>query len=73
VRSLGGVTTIAEIAEAEKINETYVGRILRLTLLAPDVVQMIIEGRQSQSLELASLMRPFPVQWRSQMDAISEK
>lgn len=34
----GTCATIAEIADAEKINESYVGRVLRLTLLAPDIV-----------------------------------
>jgi hypothetical protein len=36
--------TIAEIAKAEKINESYVGRVLRLTLLAPDIVEAILGG-----------------------------
>jgi hypothetical protein len=34
----GTQSTIVEIATAEKINESYVGRVLRLTLLAPEVV-----------------------------------
>ncbi len=41
----GTYPTIAEIAAAEKINATYVGRVLRLTLLAPDIVEMILNGR----------------------------
>ena len=36
-----------EIAAVEKINETYVGRVLGLTLLAPDIVEAILGGRQS--------------------------
>ena len=39
----GEYATIAEIAAAEKINESYVGRVLRLTLLAPDIVEAILE------------------------------
>jgi hypothetical protein len=62
----GTYATIAEIATAEKINETYVGRVLRLTLLAPDVVEAIVNGRQPTELMLAQLMRPFPVGWRQQ-------
>ena len=42
----GTHATIAEIAAAEKIDESYVGRILRLTLLAPDIVEAILIGRQ---------------------------
>ena len=42
----GEYPTIREIAATEKINESYVGRVLRLTLLAPDTVEMIVDGRQ---------------------------
>ena len=41
----GTYATIREIAAAEKINESYVGRVLRLTLLAPDIVEAILDGR----------------------------
>src|ERR1700720_1203839 len=57
----GTHATIAEIAAAEKINESYVGRILRLTLLAPDIVEAVLNGRQPPEMTLAVLMRPFPV------------
>jgi hypothetical protein len=51
----GTCATSAEIATAEKINETYVGRVLRLTLLAPDVVEAILNGRQPAQVTLAGL------------------
>ncbi|MDQ1451117.1 MAG: hypothetical protein QOK38_983 [Acidobacteriaceae bacterium] len=38
--------TVEEIAEAEKTNSSYVGRLLRLTLLAPEIVEAILDGRQ---------------------------
>ena len=60
----GAHTTIAEIAAAEKINESYVGRVLRLTLLAPDIVEAILGGRQPAKVTLAVLM-PFPVEWET--------
>ena len=62
----GTHATIAEIAAAEKINESYVGRVLRLTLLAPDIVEAILDGRQPAEMTLAALMRPFPVGWAAQ-------
>jgi hypothetical protein len=62
----GTYSTIAEIAEAEKINESYVSRVFRLTLLAPDLVEMVVSGRQSASLELASLMGPLSPCWHEQ-------
>lgn len=59
----GTHATIAEIAAAEKINESYVGRVLRLTLLAPDIVEAILAGRQPASLQLQELLSPFSVEW----------
>ena len=53
----GEYATIREIAAAEKINETYVGRVLRLTLLAPDIVEAILNGRQPAGLQLDGLMQ----------------
>lgn len=58
--------TSAEIAAAEKINETYVGRVLRLTLLAPDIIEAILGGRQPVDLQLEDLLRRFPVLWAEQ-------
>jgi hypothetical protein len=69
----GTRATIAEIAAAEKINETYVGRVLRLTLVAPDIVEAILGGWQPAEVTLAGLMRPFPVGWREQWAHIFEK
>ena len=57
----GEYATIREIAAAEKINESYVGRVLRLTLLAPHIVEAILGGRQPAEITLAGLMQPFPV------------
>lgn len=62
----GTHATIAEIADAEKINESYVGRVLRLTLLAPDIIEAILGGRQPARLQLDHLLRRFPVEWRPQ-------
>ena len=66
----GTHATIAEIAAAKKINESYIGRVLRLTLLAPDVVEAILNGRQPAEVTLGVLMRPFPVGWRAQQAEI---
>ena len=67
----GTHATIAEIAAAEKINESYVGRVLRLTLLAPDIVEAILGGRQPASLQLDNLLRGFPVGWQAQREVVS--
>ena len=59
----GRYATIGEIAAAEKINDSFVSRMLRLTLLAPDIVEAILDGRQPAALTLPGLMEPFPVEW----------
>ena len=62
----GRYGTIDELATAEKINASYVSRVLRLTLLAPDIVEAILDGQQPESMTLPGLMEPFPVEWESQ-------
>jgi hypothetical protein len=66
----GEYQTIREIAAAEKINESYVGRVLRLTLLAPDIIEAILSGRQPADMQLATLMKPLPVDWRGQRNML---
>ena len=62
----GSYATVREIAAAEKINESYLGRVLRLTLLAPDIVEAILGGRQPPGLQLDDLMKRLPVDWPEQ-------
>ena len=62
----GDFATIEEIAEAENINSSYVSRVLRMTLLAPDIVEAILAGRQPEGLTMAWAMQPFPLDWRDQ-------
>jgi hypothetical protein len=66
----GTHATIAEIAAAEKINDSYVGRVLRLTLIAPDIVEAILDGRQPPQLQLDRLLKPFPNEWSLQRTAL---
>ena len=58
--------TVEEIAAAEKINASYVSRVLRLTLLAPEIVEAILAGRQPAEVTLAGLMGVLPVEWGEQ-------
>jgi len=62
----GIYATIEEISVSEKINTSYISRILRLTLLAPDIIEMILDGRHPTDLTMAALMKPFPVEWLEQ-------
>jgi hypothetical protein len=51
-----------EIAGAENINPSYVSRVLRLTLLAPEVVEALITALAADAQSLDRLMKPFPVE-----------
>jgi hypothetical protein len=66
----GTHATIKEIAGAEDINHSYVARIMRLTLLAPDIVEVILEGRQPPALTLPILMKRFATAWTRQRATI---
>ena len=62
----GEFANIAELAKREGIAAPYLTRVLRLTLLAPDIVEAILDGRQAEGMTLPALMEPFPVEWGSQ-------
>ncbi|UOM36619.1 hypothetical protein [Acuticoccus sp. I52.16.1] len=59
----GEVATIAELAEREKIAPSYMTRVLRLTLLSPDIVEAIMDGRQGPDVTLARVLEPLPFAW----------
>jgi hypothetical protein len=56
-----------ELAKAEQVNESYFGRILRLTLIAPDITEAILAGRQPSTLQLDDLLKPLPEVWTQQI------
>jgi len=66
----GEFTTINELADREGIAPSYMTRVLRLTLLAPDIVEAILDGRTGPEITLARLLEPFPVEWREQATTI---
>ena len=64
---IGPYTSLRDLAAAEKINESYLARVLRLTLLAPDIIEAILDGRQpAADLQLEALLKPGPVDWEEQ-------
>jgi hypothetical protein len=64
----GEYGTLAELADAERISRSYVSRVLRLTLLAPDLVERILDGRPTAGL--AGFLQPFPIEWERQRDQL---
>ncbi len=63
----GRYNKIDELAAAEKINSSYVSRLLRLTLLAPEMVEAILDGRQPEGVTLLGLLEGVPVVWGEQL------
>jgi hypothetical protein len=63
----GEFTTIAELAEREGIAASYMTRVLRLTLLAPGIVEGILDGKQGPDVTLARVLEVFPMEWTKQV------
>ena len=55
--------TLEDLARAKGVTLSYVSRILRLTLLAPEIVEAILDGRQPAELQLDDLLKGFPLEW----------
>jgi hypothetical protein len=60
----GEYGTLAELSAAEQISRSYICRVLRLTLLAPDIIERIMDGEPM--VGLAQLLEPFPAVWEQQ-------
>jgi hypothetical protein len=61
----GRFASVTELAEAEKINESYACRVLRLTLLSPEIVEAVLDGRRPE-VALPELLEGVPVEWGQQ-------
>jgi hypothetical protein len=62
----GQFASVRDLAEAERVGVSYVSRILRLNLLAPDIVERILDGRPTAGL--AEFLKPFPAEWERQRE-----
>ena len=62
----GEVASISELARIFNVDASYVSRIMRLTLLAPDIVEAILNGKEPSESSLAKLTRSKPLEWDKQ-------
>ena len=62
----GRYASISEMAAGERIERGYLGTLLRLTLIAPDIMEAILDGRPPAARGLPALMEPFPLEWERQ-------
>jgi hypothetical protein len=65
----GRYASISDMAAGEKIERGYLGTLLRLTLLAPEMVEAILNGRQPEGVTLPRLLEGVPVGWGEQRNA----
>jgi hypothetical protein len=63
----GTYASVSDIARSEKLDRTYVGDVLRMTLLAPKIVEAIVEGTQEEGVTLPVLLKTWPAEWPHQM------
>jgi hypothetical protein len=69
----GRYASISEMAAAEKLDRGYLGKMLQLTLLAPSIVEALLEGRQYETLQLPILLKPFPAEWERQEQILARR
>ncbi len=62
----GRYASVMELAEALDVDRSYVGRIMRLALLAPDIVEAIVRGEEPSGLSLEKLLKAIPIVWAKQ-------
>ena len=62
----GHYASITEMAEAERLDRGYMGRLLQLTLLAPNVVEAVLDGQCSEQFDLLHVLKSLPGKWEQQ-------
>lgn len=67
----GAFTTINDLALHERMAPSYMTRVLRLTLLAPEIVEAILDGRHGAEVTLARVLEPLPLNWKEQPSKLS--
>jgi len=67
----GQAKSLRAIATATGVDERYVSRVIRCAFLAPDIVESVIDGRQSPSATVGTLFRDVPIEWDKQRVAIA--
>ncbi len=69
----GRYPSISEMAAAERIERGYLGTLLRLTLLAPVIVEEALNGRAWHGLGLPDVLQPFPEVWEHQQELLAPR
>jgi len=67
----GRYGSVSELAAAEQVDRGYIGSFLRLTLLAPDIVEAVLDGRMPDGVGLPRLLKPWPGEWEAQRQLLA--
>ena len=62
----GTFQSVSALARGLDVDTSYVARILKLTTLAPDIIEAILNGEEPSGLSLTQLIRTFPMDWEQQ-------
>jgi hypothetical protein len=66
----GRYRSLRELAAAYGVDRGHIARMLQLTLLAPDIVEAILNGTRPEAAGIPRSMEPFPLEWTEQRAAL---
>ena len=69
----GQYASLEDLAKDVGCDRTYVGRMMRLTSLAPDIIEAILRGEEPDGLSLEKLRKNLPVWWQEQRKAYGRR
>ena len=69
----GEYASLEELAAAENVDKSYLSKVLRLTLLAPNIVEAILEGLEPPELTIERLILPLPIEWETQYETMRQQ
>ena len=67
MRDTGEAGSIGELARTYDVDRSYVGRMLKLTSLAPDIVEAILAGDEPRGVSLGTLRQGVPLWWEERV------
>lgn len=62
----GRYPSMNDLADAARLDRSYVRRLVNLTLLSPDFVRAILDGTEPDGLSISQLMQGVPERWEGQ-------
>lgn len=67
----GAYDSIKALADAEKIDKSYLCKIFRLAALSPSITETILDGMHPETIDLRRLLQPIPPEWQRQLEVLT--